>query len=95
LSVFGKSSEVIPLVSNPGIGVQAGALMWSHQENGLCIVFGSFCPQGKLQLGAEVTHCQFMQVVRTVVFTRQHLHYPTAAILFGWLLPQHCGAIQF
>jgi hypothetical protein len=27
----------------------------------LVLVFGSFCPQGKLQLGAEVTHCQFVQ----------------------------------
>jgi hypothetical protein len=32
---FGKSSGVIPYMSNPGIGIQVGALMWSHQVTGL------------------------------------------------------------
>jgi hypothetical protein len=35
ISLFGKSSGVIPLVPNPGISVQAGALLWSHQVIGL------------------------------------------------------------
>jgi hypothetical protein len=30
------------LVPNPGISVQAGALLWSHQVIGLWVVFGSF-----------------------------------------------------
>jgi hypothetical protein len=34
LSLFGKSSEVIPLVSNPGIGVQMGDLTWSYLVTG-------------------------------------------------------------
>jgi hypothetical protein len=41
--------------------LQAGALTQSHQVTGLCVVFGSFCPQSSLQLGPEVTHCQFVQ----------------------------------
>jgi hypothetical protein len=41
---------------------------------GLWAVFGSFCPWGRLKLGPEVTHCQFLQVVRSVVvFTRLQL----------------------
>jgi hypothetical protein len=28
---------------------------------GLWAVFSSLCPQGRLQLGPEVTHCQFVQ----------------------------------
>jgi hypothetical protein len=34
-------------------------------------------------------------VVRAVVFARQQLCYPTAATLFGWLLPQQGWVIQF
>jgi hypothetical protein len=55
LSLFGKSSGVTPLESNPDICVQGQTLMWSHQVIGLWIVFGSFCPQGNLQLGVKVT----------------------------------------
>jgi hypothetical protein len=31
---FGKSIGVLPLVSNLGVGIQLGALMWSHQVTG-------------------------------------------------------------
>jgi hypothetical protein len=65
-----------------GLLLQAGALMWSHQVTGLWVVFGSFCPQGRLQLGPEVTHCQFMQVFGAVVVcTMQQLCCPTTATL--------------
>jgi hypothetical protein len=42
IQFFGKSSQVIPQVSNTGIGIQAGAQMWLTGF----LVFGSFCPQG-------------------------------------------------
>jgi hypothetical protein len=32
---FGKSYGVIPYMSNPGIGIQAEAQMWSHHVTGL------------------------------------------------------------
>jgi hypothetical protein len=38
-----------------------GALKWSLQVTGLWAVFGSYCSQGRLQLGPEVNHCQFVQ----------------------------------
>jgi hypothetical protein len=44
-----------------GHPLQVGVLKWSHQVTVLQAVFGSFCPQSRLQLGPEVTHCQFMQ----------------------------------
>jgi hypothetical protein len=51
------------------------------------LVFGSFCPQGRLQMGPKVTHYSLRKVVPSVVFTRQQLHCPTAATLSGQLLP--------
>jgi hypothetical protein len=49
---IGKSSGVIPLLSNPGIGIQAEALMWSHHVTGLWIVFGPSIQ--KISLNCEV-----------------------------------------
>jgi hypothetical protein len=78
-----------------GLLLQVGALMWSHQVTGLWAVFGSFCPQVRLLLGPQVTHCQFMQGIQSCCFTRKQLCCPTAATVSGWLLPQPHGAIQF
>jgi hypothetical protein len=40
--------------------VQVGALKLSHKVTDLWVVFDLFCPQDRLQLGPEVTHCQFV-----------------------------------
>jgi hypothetical protein len=37
---FDKSSRVISWVSNPSIGIQVEALMWSHQVTDLLVIFG-------------------------------------------------------
>jgi hypothetical protein len=56
--------------------------MWSHQVTGLWVVFVSFCPQGKLQLGTEVTYQQFMQGGQNCCF-----HQAAAA------LPYSCNSV--
>jgi hypothetical protein len=43
--------------------------------------------------GNSAISCSMVKVV--VVFTRQQLHCPISAIVFGKLLPQQGGAIQF
>jgi hypothetical protein len=54
------------------------------------------CPQGRLQLRLEVTHCQFMQGFHICfIFAMQQLCCYTAATLASHLLPLQCGAIQF
>jgi hypothetical protein len=133
--LLGKSSGLIPLASNLGIGIwysglcggwccpscwtawreedswrdffptflglmgcplQAGALKWFHQVTGLWAVFDSFSPQGRLQLGPEVSHCQFVQGGQIWCCLHQvGAAFPTAATLYGQLLPQQGGAIQF
>jgi hypothetical protein len=92
----GKNSRVVPLVSNLGIVVQAEALIWSHQVTGLGVVLGFFCPQGKLQLGAEVTPCHFMQGGRAAdVFTSWQVYCPTTATLFSQLFSSKVGQFSF
>jgi hypothetical protein len=70
--------------------------MWCYQVTGLWVVFDFFCPQGKLQLGAEVTFCQFVQCGQNCYCC----FYQVAAALpyrcnSVELLPQQVGTIQF
>jgi hypothetical protein len=65
--------------------LQVGALIWSNQVTGLWVEFGSFCPQGRLQLGPEVTHCQFMQSVQSCCFHHEAGELPYSNSV--WLVP--------
>jgi hypothetical protein len=66
--------------------------MWYHQLTGLWVVFG---PCVHKELWSKVRTASSCSVVRAIVFTRQQLHCPLAAGLFGQLLPQQGGEIQF
>jgi hypothetical protein len=68
--------------------LQVGVLMWSHQ-----VAFGSFCPQGRLHLGPEVIHCQFMQGVQNCCILPCSNCVALQLQLSSQLFPQQGGAI--
>jgi hypothetical protein len=76
--------------------LQTRALKWSHQMADLWAVVGSFCTQGRLQVGSVIVHYQFVWSGQICCcFARQQLSCPTAATLAGQLLPWQGGTIQF
>jgi hypothetical protein len=63
------------------------ALKWFHQETGLWTVFGSFCPQGKLQLGSEVTRWQLMKSVQIYCCFCHVADVLLYSCKYGWSVP--------
>jgi hypothetical protein len=96
VSVYGWRFYFPTFLGLMGCLLEEGALKWPHQVTGLWAVFGSFCPQGRLQLGLEVTLPVCSRWSDLLLFSPcGSCICPTTATLSGQLLLWQGGAILF